>query len=78
MNLALIGYGGHGAVVSDIARLNKYKKIYIFDDNIIKIKNKNDIYLGKINAAFKFNDLLFFFLICDIKHRKSIFLILEK
>jgi len=37
--LAIIGAGGHGKVVGEIALLNKYKIIHFFDDEIEKIKN---------------------------------------
>lgn len=37
-NVAIIGAGGHGKVVGEIALLNKYKKIDFFDDNINQIK----------------------------------------
>lgn len=31
--LAIIGAGGHGRVVADIAKLNGYEEIVFFDDN---------------------------------------------
>lgn len=31
--LAIIGAGGHGVVVAEIAKLNGYKKIFFYDDN---------------------------------------------
>ena len=37
--LAIIGAGGHGKVVGEIALLNKYKIIHFFDDEIEKIKD---------------------------------------
>ena len=36
--IAIIGAGGHGKVVGEIALLNKYKKIDFFDDKFKKIK----------------------------------------
>ena len=36
--LAIIGAGGHGKVIGEIALLKKYKKIHFFDDNVSKIK----------------------------------------
>jgi sugar O-acyltransferase (sialic acid O-acetyltransferase NeuD family) len=36
--LAIIGAGGHGKVVGEIALLNQYKIIHFFDDEIEKIK----------------------------------------
>jgi len=37
--LAIIGAGGHGKVVGEIALLNQYDTINFFDDRINKIKN---------------------------------------
>ena len=37
--LAIIGAGGHGKVVGEIALLNKYKTIDFFDDKLTKVKN---------------------------------------
>jgi len=37
--LAIIGAGGHGKVVGEIALLNQYHTIDFFDDRINEIKN---------------------------------------
>ena len=37
--LAIIGAGGHGKVVGEIAALNKYEIIDFFDDKVNEIKN---------------------------------------
>jgi len=37
-NIAIIGAGGHGKVVGEIALLNHYKNIFFFDDKIDEIK----------------------------------------
>lgn len=37
--LAIIGAGGHGKVVGEIALLNQYENIHFFDDKINEIKN---------------------------------------
>jgi len=37
--LAIIGAGGHGKVVGEIALLNNYNSIYFFDDNFSNIEN---------------------------------------
>ena len=37
--IAIIGAGGHGKVVGEIALLNQYKTIDFFDDQIYQIKN---------------------------------------
>ena len=38
--IAIIGAGGHGKVVGEIALLNKYKAIDFFDDNIMNLDSK--------------------------------------
>jgi sugar O-acyltransferase (sialic acid O-acetyltransferase NeuD family) len=38
--IAIIGAGGHGKVIGEIALLNKYKAIDFFDDNIIGLDSK--------------------------------------
>src|SRR6056300_558587 len=37
--IAIIGAGGHGKVVGEIATLNKYEIIDFFDDKVNEIKN---------------------------------------
>jgi len=37
--LAIIGAGGHGKVVGEIALLNRYETIHFFDDKVNQIKN---------------------------------------
>mgnify|MGYP006100933095 CR=1 FL=1 len=37
--IAIIGAGGHGKVVGEIALLNQYENIHFFDDKINEIKN---------------------------------------
>ena len=37
--IAIIGAGGHGKVVGEIALLNQYETIHFFDDKINEIKN---------------------------------------
>ena len=37
--LAILGAGGHGKVIGEIAMLNKYKLIHFFDDRAKEIKN---------------------------------------
>ena len=37
--IAIIGAGGHGKVVGEIALLNQYKTIDFFDDRVNEIKN---------------------------------------
>ena len=47
--LAIIGAGGHGKVVGEIALLNKYQKINFFDNRADQIKNFPFIITGDIN-----------------------------
>lgn len=47
--LAIIGAGGHGKVVGEIALLNQYKVIDFFDDKIDKIKNFPFTIRGTLN-----------------------------
>tara|TARA_A100001011_G_C14150817_1_gene773919 strand:+ start:333 stop:932 length:600 start_codon:yes stop_codon:yes gene_type:complete len=48
-SIAIIGAGGQGKVVGEIAYLNKYKKIHFFDDNHLNIKNYPFDILGDID-----------------------------
>ena len=47
--IAIIGAGGHGKVIGEIALLNNYKDIQFFDDNISKING----YPFKIISSFE-------------------------
>jgi len=47
--LAIIGAGGHGKVIGEIALLNNYKKIYFFDDKVKKIKKFPFIIFNKLD-----------------------------
>ena len=52
MKLIILGAGGHGKVVADIARqTNKYEEIFFLDDR----SQKNNI-LGKCEEYLKFKD----------------------
>jgi sugar O-acyltransferase (sialic acid O-acetyltransferase NeuD family) len=48
-NIAIIGAGGHGKVVGEIALLNQYKNIFFFDDKIDEIKKFPFTIFGKLN-----------------------------
>ena len=48
-NIAIIGAGGHGKVVGEIALLNQYKKIFFFDDKLDEIKTFPFTIYGKLN-----------------------------
>ena len=47
--LAIIGAGGHGKVVGEIALLNQYKTIDFFDDKINEIKKFPFKIFGNLN-----------------------------
>lgn len=68
--IILIGAGGHGLVVAEIALLNGYREVYFLDDNI----NKEYDYpiLGKIESFPKYNDCDFFVSIGNNHFRKKI------
>ena len=58
--LLIIGAGGHGKVVADVAKsMNKYDEISFLDDNT----SKEFIYpiLGKVEDSFKYIDIYDFF-----------------
>ena len=70
--LIIIGAGGHGRVVSDIAKLNGYEKIAFLDDNA----NSNCIcnVIGKIDDYVEYiNDADFFVAIGNSKVRSELF-----
>lgn len=71
--LIIIGAGGHGKVIADIARLNGYKEIYFFDDDINKQFNGKYKVVGTLNDIGKYlNDYDFFVGIGDNQIRKTI------
>ena len=51
--LAIIGAGGHGKVVGEIALLNQYDTIDFFDDQINEIKNFPFKIIGNIDLLKK-------------------------
>jgi sugar O-acyltransferase (sialic acid O-acetyltransferase NeuD family) len=81
-SIAIIGAGGHGKVVGEIALLNQYKTIDFFDDQVNKIKKFPFKVLGTLNDLkdnLKNYDV-FFVAIGDnqIRHDKMKWLIKEK
>lgn len=67
--LVIIGAGGHGRVVADIARLSGYKEIYFLDDDV-----KNSLACGKIEEFLKYiPDSLFFVAIGNNAVRERFF-----
>ena len=60
--LAIIGAGGHGRVVGEIALLNRHKTIHFFDDNVNKIKKYQFKIAGNIDQLRKnLNNYDYFF-----------------
>ena len=53
--IAIIGAGGHGKVVGEIALLNQYKTIDFFDDQIYQIKNFPFKIIGNLELLKKNN-----------------------
>jgi len=48
--IAIIGAGGHGKVIGEIALLNNYKKINFFDDGINQIKQFDFSIVGNLET----------------------------
>jgi sugar O-acyltransferase (sialic acid O-acetyltransferase NeuD family) len=70
--LAIIGAGGHGKVVGEIASLNKYKIIDFFDDKISKIKNYPFKIVNTVNYLKKnLKDYDAFFVAIGDNHMRS-------
>ena len=60
--IAIIGAGGHGKVVGEIALLNNFNIIDFFDDNVSEIKDYPFKILGDLNNLKKnFREYDFFF-----------------
>ena len=78
--LAIIGAGGHGKVVGEIALLNQYDTIDFFDDQVNKIKKFPFTVIGDIdqlkNNLKNYN--FFFVAIGDNKIRYEQILWLKK
>lgn len=75
--LAIIGAGGHGKVIADIAVLNGYEEIVFLDDNENMIECAGYPVIGRCKDAEKLTmDLIIG--IGDAKIRKKIFMSLEK
>lgn len=71
--LIIIGAGGHGKVIADIARLNGYKEIYFLDDDTNKQFNGKYKVIGTLNDIKKYlNDYDFFVGIGDNQIRQAV------
>ena len=79
MKLGIIGAGGHGKVVGDIALSLNYNQIFYFDDinKSKEIKFLGD-YAGKINKINEYKAIPFIIAIGDNNKRKDIFFELIK
>lgn len=80
--IIIIGAGGHGHVVADIAKQNNYSSIEFLDDNVNKKINRNHDIIGAINDIYKLLDddnrnYEFFVAIGDNLIRKKIINILQ-
>ena len=53
--LIIIGAGGHGRVIADIARLNGYNDIRFLDDSDISVSGGYDV-IGKVDEYGKYTD----------------------
>jgi sugar O-acyltransferase (sialic acid O-acetyltransferase NeuD family) len=78
--IAILGAGGHGKVVGDIAFLNGFSEIEFFDDNHLDIKNYPFKIIGELDQFQKlYNKYSFWFIsIGDNLIRKKIFLKFSK
>jgi len=70
--LVIIGAGGHGSVIADIARLNDYEEIVFLDDAVVERKDYPVV--GKIADCTKYiSDADFFIAIGGNATRKKLF-----
>lgn len=77
--LLIIGAGGHGKVIADIAKLNGYKEIAFLDDDTTKKKNgKYDVINTTAAIDEYINDYDFFVGIGDNQIRKKVTLKLKQ
>jgi sugar O-acyltransferase (sialic acid O-acetyltransferase NeuD family) len=67
--LLIVGAGGHGKVVADIAnQMSKWKKILFLDDEFEKIKYGNTHVIGKLEDAYKYKEAHDFFIAIGNNH----------
>lgn len=72
--LIIIGAGGHGRVVSEVASLNGYREIAFLDDRLIG----NESVIGKISDFKAYIDTADFFVaVGDNRVRRSMFMMLS-
>jgi len=78
--IAILGAGGHGKVVGEIAHLNNFKIIDFFDDNYKNIKNYPFSIKGNLNKFKKlYNQYDFWFIsVGNNLERKDIFIKFKK
>lgn len=77
--LIIIGAGGHGKVIADIAKLNGYKEIYFLDDDINKHKIGEYQIIGTSKDIDKYKEKYDFIVgIGNNKIRKRFSLILNE
>ena len=69
--LAILGAGGHGKVLGEIAELNKYDKIEFFDDRVNNIKSFPYIISGNLDLFKKnINSYNAFFVAIGDNHKR--------
>ena len=77
--IAIIGAGGHGKVIGEIASLNYYETIHFFDDRVMQIKlfpfKIKDTVNNLKNYLKNYNS--FFVAIGDNKLRSEIMIMLK-
>lgn len=77
--LIIIGAGGHGKVIADIAKLNGYQEIFFLDDDPTKKENGKYIVVGTTDKIAKYIDSYDFFVaIGNNQIRKKISLKLKQ
>ena len=70
--LVIIGAGGHGKVVADIAKNNGYEDIVFIDDNKALTACGNYPVIGSIEEAFRYTDRDFVVAIGNAKIRQKV------
>lgn len=76
--LVIIGAGGHGKVVADVAKKNGYTNIEFLDDNSNVLLCGSYPVVGKCKDAYKFKDDDFFIAIGNGTVRRKLYMQLEK
>ena len=70
--LVIIGAGGHGKVIADIAKLNKYENIVFLDDNDKVTNCSNYKVVGKTDSFLNYQEYDFIVAMGNSDLRKKI------